>query len=334
MQRLFFMSSHCDAEDVRAKRTRALSESAVVFPPPRSVQGCSPRDSFFYELVLGLMATVPGASASPPGTTADGAGADSTGAPEYKPSRGVQVLANPVEYNAAFDLMVEGKMPSFHEIVPGLFLGDQTAAGIVPPFERTAEGQAATRRTLKDRGIDHIVVCADGSEAYSGDVTYHHVPLGDVSSAKNENVLVESLPKTIRFIDAVVGAGGGCLVHCNAGISRSASVVCAYLMRSRLVRFEDAYLLVVSKRPIASPGFDEVLIRHERALMDPAVPLEALVKVHARSESGAVDDGGDADASASDAGPARANAGEARGAGAGGSLGALGGPTDDGSGTP
>lgn len=43
-------------------------------------------------------------------------------------------------------------------------------------------------------------------------------------------------------------------VHCAAGVSRSASFVIAYLMKSKLMPYLDAYALVKCKRPIIKPN--------------------------------------------------------------------------------
>jgi protein-tyrosine phosphatase len=58
---------------------------------------------------------------------------------------------------------------------------------------------------------------------------------------------------------------GKVLVHCYAGVSRSVSVVCYHLMKSRKIPFLDALAHVQSIRPIADPnnGFREQLTRWE-----------------------------------------------------------------------
>uniref|UniRef100_A0A8C6UU07 protein-tyrosine-phosphatase n=1 Tax=Neogobius melanostomus TaxID=47308 RepID=A0A8C6UU07_9GOBI len=48
----------------------------------------------------------------------------------------------------------------------------------------------------------------------------------------------------------------GVLVHCQAGVSRSATVVIAYLMKHTLMTMTDAYKYVRSRRPVVSPNLN------------------------------------------------------------------------------
>lgn len=61
---------------------------------------------------------------------------------------------------------------------------------------------------------------------------------------------------------------GSCLVHCAAGISRSASVILAYLMKYLKMNLRDAHNLTKSKRPFIRPniGFWKQLIAYENKL--------------------------------------------------------------------
>ncbi|CAF1063816.1 unnamed protein product [Rotaria magnacalcarata] len=58
------------------------------------------------------------------------------------------------------------------------------------------------------------------------------------------------------------------LVHCQAGISRSSSIVLAYLIRYNNLSLEKAYEYLLEKRPIAAPncGFLIQLIRYEKEI--------------------------------------------------------------------
>lgn len=65
-----------------------------------------------------------------------------------------------------------------------------------------------------------------------------------------------SLPLTesIEFIAECLKSNKRVLVHCNAGVSRSTSVVLGYLIRNCCMSFEDAFRLVKLKRPAAQPN--------------------------------------------------------------------------------
>ena len=62
--------------------------------------------------------------------------------------------------------------------------------------------------------------------------------------------------------------GGKTLVHCVAGVSRSASLCIAYLMKYQRMTLEQAYHHVKKRRPVVHPnvGFWKQLIDYERRL--------------------------------------------------------------------
>lgn len=86
--------------------------------------------------------------------------------------------------------------------------------------------------------------------AKSPDVTYKFVDILDLEESDLEKYLHECL----HFIDACVGYNANILVHCNAGVSRSASVVIAYLIIKHNLLFDDAYALVKQARASIKPN--------------------------------------------------------------------------------
>jgi protein-tyrosine phosphatase len=62
------------------------------------------------------------------------------------------------------------------------------------------------------------------------------------------------LDNVIEKIDESLKNNKPVLVHCRAGVSRSASVVIAYLMKKYNLSFLDASNFILSKRPFISPN--------------------------------------------------------------------------------
>lgn len=74
--------------------------------------------------------------------------------------------------------------------------------------------------------------------------------------------------------DSVKNSNGKVLIHCHAGISRSATICMAYLMATKRLRMEEAYEYVKSKRKIISPNFNFMgqLLGFETQVFSPANP--------------------------------------------------------------
>lgn len=69
-----------------------------------------------------------------------------------------------------------------------------------------------------------------------------------------ETDLLVVIKQSSEFIERCREDGGKILVHCNAGVSRSTSVVIGYLMRHHDYTFLQALGLVRSKRPCVQPN--------------------------------------------------------------------------------
>lgn len=69
-------------------------------------------------------------------------------------------------------------------------------------------------------------------------------------------------------IHQVHKSGGKMLVHCVAGVSRSASLCIAYLMKYQRMTLDQAYYHIKKRRPVIHPnvGFWRQLIEYERRL--------------------------------------------------------------------
>lgn len=126
---------------------------------------------------------------------------------------------------------------------------------------------------LQNLGITHLLNAAHGKKLYhvqtgpdyysESGIIYHGVPAMDMFTFKLDRYFDEACD----FIGKAVGTkttgklDGKILVHCKEGVSRSASLVLAYLVRDQEMHLKDAVRLVRSKRQITpNEGFLQQLI--------------------------------------------------------------------------
>ncbi|ORY37477.1 phosphatases II, partial [Rhizoclosmatium globosum] len=74
--------------------------------------------------------------------------------------------------------------------------------------------------------------------------------------------------KCCEVIEAARLLGENVLIHCHAGVSRSSTIVLAYLMRFQRLTLYEAWLLTYKARPIIRPneGFARALQELEREI--------------------------------------------------------------------
>lgn len=165
-----------------------------------------------------------------------------------------------------------------------------------------SEYAAADVGLLRGLGISRVINISSGSRtvpnygelvpAWAGEVAYKHYPLEDrvgfpvdaVSAAMREGVPL------IEQWSAVEGRG--VLVHCSAGLCRSASMVMAWLMlgsaQMTLGEAVAAFTAARGRPPVCSPSFWSALVAVEKSLPPRRVSAAAAAPAAA----------GDADASA------------------------------------
>ncbi|XP_072543446.1 dual specificity protein phosphatase 19b [Salminus brasiliensis] len=127
--------------------------------------------------------------------------------------------------------------------------------GAVTPFLLLSSQDAASDvDTLKKFKVTHVLNVAYGVEnAFPELFSYKTVTMLDLP----ETQLTSYFPQCFEFIDQAREQDGVVLVHCNAGVSRSASVAIGYLMARQKMPFEEAFDRVKSARPSIrpNPGF-------------------------------------------------------------------------------
>ncbi|XP_037103832.1 serine/threonine/tyrosine-interacting protein isoform X1 [Syngnathus acus] len=141
------------------------------------------------------------------------------------------------------------------EILPGLFLGPYSAA------------MKSKLQPLERQGITHVVCVRQDIEANfikpNFPHTFRYLVL-DIADNPVENI-IRFFPMTKEFIDGCLATGGKVLVHGNAGISRSAALVIAYLMETFGMKYRDAFSHIQERRFCINPnmGFVHQLQEYE-----------------------------------------------------------------------
>ncbi|KAI8867078.1 phosphatases II [Ramicandelaber brevisporus] len=87
------------------------------------------------------------------------------------------------------------------------------------------------------------------SDSDSDSITYKKLSL-----SHHQEDLISFINEAFDYIDAARQSGATVLVHCQLGVSRSASMVVAYVMRSQKMTYEQAYAFVKGKSPCISPN--------------------------------------------------------------------------------
>jgi len=137
------------------------------------------------------------------------------------------------------------------EIIPRLFLG---------PY-----ASAKKMDLLKAHNITHIMVVRSHRERiikphHEGEFKHYILEIPDTP---NQSLLPE-LPRCKEFIDEG-RTQGGCLIHCDSGISRSAAVTIAYVMHENRLTYDQAFAYVSDRRCCVHPnlGFMHQLSEYE-----------------------------------------------------------------------
>lgn len=142
---------------------------------------------------------------------------------------------------------------------------DLQVAVVMPGLCMGSQDVTQDTHLLNSYGITHILSLGIDVNKLEG-FTYHFVDMLDVPEFR----LVDVLGDCFEIIDNVRNAEGGGMVfvHCNAGVSRSASVVIAYVMKVNSCTYEEAFQLLKHHRPAArpNPGFINQLKMYEESL--------------------------------------------------------------------
>ncbi|EDR24169.1 internalin-A precursor, putative [Entamoeba dispar SAW760] len=139
----------------------------------------------------------------------------------------------------------------FDKIIDSLFLGSYA--------------NAHNKSYLQEMKITHILTIGPLQPIFPELFVYKQINIDD-SVKEDISVYFE---ECYQFIDQARNSSGAVLVHCAAGISRSASIVIAYLMKKNKWTYEQSYSYTLKCRPIICPNssFVEQLKGYEEKVL-------------------------------------------------------------------
>lgn len=123
-----------------------------------------------------------------------------------------------------------------NEIIDNLYLGSLHAG--------------SNGKELQNQGITRVINLSYVSYPKYEGITYKTINVYDNQSAD----IAVYFDECVAFIDDALSRGEKVLVHCFAGISRSTSIVLAYLIEKYNHSLPDALRIVQEKRPVARPN--------------------------------------------------------------------------------
>lgn len=173
-----------------------------------------------------------------------------------------------VEFSSCFPSLCEGRTPrlgcSFSQ--PCLSTTDLGPTQILPCFYLGSQTDVLNKDLMVQNRITHILNVSSNcpKPAFIPDSHFLRIPVNDSYC----DSLLPWLNKSVEFIDKVRATHCRILVHCLAGISRSAAIAIAYVMRTMDLPLDDAYRYVKDRRPTISPNFNFLgqLVEYEKTI--------------------------------------------------------------------
>ena len=145
-----------------------------------------------------------------------------------------------------------------------------------------AKESASDLKTLTANRIECIINCSrlQVPNTFEGKITYVSIKVMDEDTPEMAQRLRKALDAAFNLIDHALKRNVGVLVHCVAGVSRSATVVAGYLMRRHSIQLYSALKWVKYRRSISEPNkaFICMLAEYEIYLFGYSTVLNAGVK--------------------------------------------------------
>ncbi|KAM4618842.1 dual specificity protein phosphatase 8 isoform 2-T2 [Polymixia lowei] len=179
---------------------------------------------------------------------------------------------------------LRGGFAAFSSCFPGLCEGKPAAAlpmslsqpclpvanvgptRILPHLYLGSQKDVLNKDLMAQNGITYVLNASNTCPKpdFISESHFMRIPVNDNYCEK----LLPWLDKTNEFIDKAKVSNCRVIVHCLAGISRSATIAIAYIMKTMGLSSDDAYRFVKDRRPSISPNFNFLgqLLEFEKGL--------------------------------------------------------------------
>nr|XP_045010777.1 dual specificity protein phosphatase 8 isoform X2 [Jaculus jaculus] len=172
-------------------------------------------------------------------------------------------------FSSCFPGLCEGKpttLPSMSLSQPCLPVPSVGLTRILPHLYLGSQKDVLNKDLMTQNGISYVLNASNSCPKpdFICESRFMRIPINDSYCEK----LLPWLDKSIEFIDKAKLSSCQVIVHCLAGISRSATIAIAYIMKTMGMSSDDAYRFVKDRRPSISPNFNFLgqLLEYERSL--------------------------------------------------------------------
>lgn len=142
-------------------------------------------------------------------------------------------------------------------VYPSVILEDQIYLG--------RGEQATNEKIVADLQLTHVInIGSEHASPFTDRILYLNIKLDDSPSSDLKVFFL----KAFQFISEAFSKGGHILIHCNLGVSRSSTIMIAYLMKSKQWTLKEAHDFVRDRRTCIRPnrGFLKQLADWEQTL--------------------------------------------------------------------
>ncbi|XP_003202587.1 dual specificity protein phosphatase 16 [Meleagris gallopavo] len=181
------------------------------------------------------------------------------------------VLLGKLEKNFISVYLLSGGFAEFSSCFPGLCEGKSTLVPtcisqpclpvsnigptrILPHLYLGCQRDVLNKEMIQQNDIGYVLNASNTCPKpdFIPESHFLRVPVSDSFCEK----ILPWLDKSVDFIEKAKASNGRVLVHCLAGISRSATIAIAYIMKRMDMSLDEAYRFVKEKRPTISPNFN------------------------------------------------------------------------------